>query len=309
MRTANAALVQTVGRVAPGTRWILALACIVAGVVPAASAAPTATLDPYRGFGTWVDIYDTGVWRNPEAAVEAIAARGVRTVYLETSNYRQPVAIRRPELVGRFIEAAHANGIAVVAWYLPGFLKPARDVQRALAAVNFRTSSGESFDGFALDIEASAVRSPVLRSRRLLRVARDLRSAVGTAYRLGAIILSPRGVELLPTAWPGFPYQRLAEHFDIFLPMDYFTHRTRTASQTYSYITSSVAVLRREVNDPEVRIHMIGGIADRASVRQTRAFVDAVCAAGVFGGSMYDFATTSASKWSQLSRLETCTRG
>jgi hypothetical protein len=256
---------------------------------------------------TWVDIFDTEIWKDPEGAIDDIAARGVRTVYLETSNYSQRVAIRRPALVARFLNAAHAQELAVVAWYLPGFLEPARDVRRSLAAINFRTSSGESFDGFALDIEASAVESATLRNKRLLRVTADLRAGVGPTYPLGAIILSPRGLELSPTAWPGFPYQELAAHFDVFLPMVYFTYRTRTVSHTRAYVANSIAVLRREVADPGVVIHVIGGIADRARAGQTKAFVDAVCAAGVFGGSLYDFATTAAPKWSQLSRLGACT--
>jgi hypothetical protein len=293
--------------VARSTRWILALACLAAIAAPAARAAPADELDAYRGLATWVDIFDTGVWDDPEGAAADIAARGVRTVYLETSNYRQTVAIRRPALVGRFIEAAHANEIAVVAWYLPGFVKPKQDVKRSIAAVDFRTASGDSFDGFALDIEATAVRSPTLRTQRLVRVADDLRRGVRPDFPLGAIIPSPRGLELSPTVWPGFPYVELAARFDVFLPMVYFTYRTQTASQTRRYVASSIAVLRRETDDPDLFIHVIGGVGDRARPGQTRGFVDAVCAAGVFGGSLYDFATTSATKWAQLARLVDCT--
>jgi hypothetical protein len=289
--------------------WILALACIIGVGAPAAGAAPgtqAATLDPYQGLGTWVDIYDTGVWDDPEAAVAAIAARDVRTVYLETSSYSQTVAIRRPALVARFLEAAHAQGLAVVAWYLPGFLDVARDVRRSLAAINFTTTSGQSFDGFGLDIESPAVRLPALRTRRLLRVADALREAVGGNYRLGAIIPSPRGLELLPTAWPGFPYTGLAERFDVFLPMIYFTYRTQTGPAARAYVAKSIAVLRRETS-ADARIHVIGGVADRALAGQTKAFTDAVCAAGVMGGSLYDFATTGPVQWSRLSLLRGCT--
>ena len=300
---------HTVLRVARAVCCILALACIVGVGTPATRAAPgtqAATLDPYRGLGTWVDIYDTGVWADPEGAVAAIAARGARTVYLETSNYSQAVPIRRPALVARFLEAAHAQGLAVVAWYLPGFLNVARDVRRSLAAISFRTASGHSFDGFGLDIESPAVRSPELRTRRLLRVAAELREAVGAEYRLGAIIPSPRGLELSPTAWPGFPYEGLAEQFDVFLPMIYFTYRTDTAPAARTYVARSIAVLRRETS-PDVRIHVIGGVADSAERGQTKAFTDAVCAAGVMGGSLYDFATTGPVQWSRLSLLQGCT--
>jgi hypothetical protein len=293
--------------VAPSARWILALVCSAAIVAPAASAAPTATLGPYRGLATWVDIWDTGVWQRPEATVAAIAARGVPTVFLETSNFSQQVAIKRPARVARFLEAAHARGLQVVAWYLPGFLKPAQDVQRSLAAIRFKTASGHGFDGFALDIESHAVRSAELRTRRLLRVAHHLRRAVGPDYRLGAIIPSPRGLELSPHAWPGFPYAGLAARFDVFVPMVYFTYRTRAPQHTRAYVRSSIAILRRETADPNVPIHVIGGVGDRARPGQTKAFVDAVCSAGVLGGSYYDFQTTSSAKWSHLSRVGPCT--
>jgi len=293
--------------VARSTRWILALACIAAVGASAASAAPKAALEPYRGLATWVDIFDTGIWSDPQASARSIAARGVKTVYVETSNFSQSVAIRRPSHVARFLEEAHAQGLDVVAWYLPGFNKPARDVQRSLAAVRFRTSGGHSFDGFALDIESHAVNSVELRNRRLLRVAGDIREAVGPDYRLGAIIPSPRGLELSPNAWPGFPYAGLARQFDVFLPMVYFTYHTRMPKRTRAYVKNSIAILRRETGDPDVRIHVIGGVGDRMRDGQTRAFVDVACGAGILGASLYDFATTSSSKWSQLGRLRACT--
>jgi hypothetical protein len=278
-------------------------AAVALGAVPTLQAA---TLAPYRGFGTWVDIYDTGVWKDPEAAVSTIAARGVKTVYLETANFRQRRAIVRPSLVGRFLEAAHAEGMQVVAWYLPGFLDPEKDVARSLAAIRFETAGGQSFDGFALDIESEAVASASRRTARLLRVARELRAAVGPDYRLGAIIPSPRGLELSPTAWPGFPYQGLAERFDVFLPMVYFTYRTNGRRETRTYVSESIAVLRRETGDPDVRIHLIGGVADSATLGEVRGFADAVCGDRLLGASLYDFATTSSRHWAPLGRLAAC---
>jgi hypothetical protein len=289
-----------------GFSRLLVAAFAAAIALGTASPAEAATLAPYRGFGTWVDIYDTGVWKNPEAAVSAIAARGVGTVYLETANYRQRVAILRPKLVGRFLEAAHAAGIRVVAWYLPGFLDPAKDVSRSLAAIRFESAGGQSFDGFALDIESEAVKSPSRRTARLLRVARELRTAVGPDYRLGAIIPSPRGLELSPTAWPGFPYRRLAERFDVFLPMVYFTYRTDGRRETRTYVSESIAVLRRETANPKVRIHLIGGVADSATLGEVRGFADAVCRDRLMGASLYDFATTSTRHWPALRRAAAC---
>ena len=88
--------------------------------------------------------------------------------------------------------------------------------------------------------------------------------------------------------------------------MIYFTYRTQTGPAARAYVAKSIAVLRRETS-ADARIHVIGGVADSAQAGQTKAFTDAVCAAGVMGGSLYDFATTGPVQWSRLSLLRGCT--
>ena len=50
--------------------------------------------DPSRvlieGMGVWVDLYDDAAWKHPATAVADMAAHGVRTLYLETSNFNRP---------------------------------------------------------------------------------------------------------------------------------------------------------------------------------------------------------------------------
>src|SRR5512132_1092101 len=48
---------------------------------------------PFHGTGSWVSIYDTRAWRNPERVIETLSAHHVRTLYLETSNDRQKVDV------------------------------------------------------------------------------------------------------------------------------------------------------------------------------------------------------------------------
>jgi hypothetical protein len=96
---------------------------------------------------------------------------GVTTLYLETSNYSHPQAVVGPGTADRFVDAAHAAGIRVVAWYLPSFASPSRDLAHVLGALRFRTASGQRFDSVALDIEASVVHPVALRNARLLALA------------------------------------------------------------------------------------------------------------------------------------------
>ncbi len=288
------------GRV-PAVRALVGLvAALLLLTLPSAGHARRAAIDDYRGLGTWVDLYDPAQFADPEGTVAGMAARGVRTLYLETGNYKQRTDLFRPARLGRFIEAAHAAGIRVVAWYLPSFKNVARDLRRSLAAVEFRTAGGERFDSFALDIEASVVRSPARRSQRLLELSRRLRAEVGEAYPLGAIIPSPRGMQLVPSYWPGFPYAELGSIYDVFLPMTYFSYRVEGGSAVEDYIVRSMAIIREETGNALVPIHVIGGIGDRTSRREARGFMRAAIGCRALGWSVYDYSVTRNPTWAAL---------
>jgi hypothetical protein len=277
---------------------IVAVALCLA--VPAGSAPPRDT-SAYEGLGTWVDIFDGTVLAKPEAAVATMRDLGVTTLYLQTSNYTQDVDLVRPAALGRFVDAAHANGMRVVAWYLPSLRNVARDLRRSLAAVRFRSPKGDVFDSFAVDIEADLVHPAAMRSARLLGFSRALRKAVGPGYPLGAIIPSPRGMELKPKYWPGFPYAGLAKSYDVFMPMGYFTYRYKTAAAARAYTAANVEIVRTETADDALVVHAIGGLAGSATVAQVRAFAGAAADEGAIGASLYDYATTSAAQWRALS--------
>src|SRR5207249_473065 len=131
---------RTMGWTGGKSRRVRWPAVIVAASVAGASMTPAhaARVTPraaagtglYRGLGSWVDIYEHSSFNNPERAVARMARNGVRTLYLETSNYKRDVAIKWPGKQARFIQAAHASGMKIVAWYLPGFMSARRDFTR-----------------------------------------------------------------------------------------------------------------------------------------------------------------------------------
>lgn len=267
-------------------------------------AAATATAAPaggvYTGLGSWLDIFAGRPWSDPSGLVARAREEGVTTLYLQTSNYSQGVAIVRPFVLGSFVDAAHAAGLKVVAWYLPGFDRPRVDAARALAAIRFRSQTGQRFDGFALDIEASVVRNVRLRNERLLALAQLLRRAAPRPYQLGAIIPSPVGMRRHPHYWPGFPYGALARPFDAFLPMAYFSYYAHTPAAAYVYAHDVIVLLRSQVGT-RFPIHMIGGSSERMPATTLAGFVRAVSQCGVQGVSLYAFPETSAADWATLS--------
>jgi len=278
---------------------------LIAAVVLALSPAGGATPQPdaatvYGGLGSWVDIFATQAWRDPQAVVDVLRANGVGTLYVETSNYSQSRDILYPTGLSRFVEAAHAAGLKVVGWYLPSFAQPALDASRALAAIRFRSAHGQRFDSFALDIEASVVRNVELRNARLIALAQSLRNAAPAGYPLGAIVPSPVGMRRHRHYWPGFPFAALAATFDAFVPMAYFSYYAKTPAAAYAYARSVIVAIRQETGLPEVPIHLIGGLANRARIAEVDRFIRAASDCGVAGVSLYAFFQTSGAQWSLL---------
>jgi hypothetical protein len=282
----------------------IGVAVALAIVLPPSAAQAAPSLSAYKGLGAWIDIYDPDAWKHPAQTIQQLVARGVRTLYLETNNYHMPGRIRFPGATGRFIDRAHENGMKIVAWYLPGFKNMERDRRRAMAAIRFRSQTGGRFDSFALDIESSIVSNVEVRTRRLLRLSSFLRRKVGSSYPMGAIIPSPRGMQILKSYWPGFPYQKLARKYNVFLTMTYYSFRAQGAREVTDYMRRSMNILRRKTGIRDLPIHAIGGLADASSQAETRAFVRVVREYGLLGGSIYDDSITGPEDWAELARIQ-----
>ncbi len=272
--------------------------------VPAgAKAANPRLLRAYEGLGAWVDVYDPHVWRHAADAVREMHAHGVQTLFLETSSWRIRHDIFRPETVSVFITEAHRLGMRVVAWYVPDFYDLGRDFRRSMAAIRFRTPSGQKFDSFALDIESFRVPDPAKRSARLIELSARLRKAVGRRYPLGAIVISPVATHRIPSGWPGFPYRALADYYDVFLPMGYYSYRTDGAAAAFNYTRNTLQLLREDTGNPNLPIHAIGGEAGYTDGPEAKAFVDAVKRFDAIGASLYDFNTTGPEDWAHIERV------
>ena len=257
----------------------------------------------YTGLGAWLDVFDTGLRRNAAATVAGFQAAGVTTVFLETSSWTRTYDLQAPELTGPFLDAAHAAGLKVVAWYLPGFQNVTLDVRRALAAVNFSSASGGRFDGLALDIEDTTVKDAAVRTRRLLLEVARVRAAAPRPYAIGAIVPAPVAMLLRPSLWPGFPWGQLALSMDAFVPMTYSSYHRLAGDGVFGYTVANVALLRALVGDPAVPVHVVGGLASSLSIADADAFVRGAQQQQVAGASLYDAATMRAGLWPRLAPL------
>jgi hypothetical protein len=247
-----------------------------------------------------VSVYDTAAWGGPERVVRTLAARHVHTLYLETSNWKHADWLVQPRAAGRFLDAAHAAGIAVVAWTLPSLSRPLADIRRVRAALRFRSATGERFDGFALDVESTLVRPVGQRSRRAVELAAAVRAEAPAGLPLGAITIAPVGAS--PTYWPGYPFAGLARSVDVLLPMAYFTDRTRGVAHVAAYTAANLRRIRGLAGD-DVAIAPVAGEAHAATRGELAAFLRVAAACGVPGLSLWEYGETTSVQWAALAAV------
>ena len=208
----------------------VALAAVATLAAPATADA-RASKDAYRGAGTWIDIYDSALLVDPAATVQApLAARRAHDLRRDRQLHEpsRPGASKFPLGLAALIDAAHANGMRVVA-LVPARLqepearpaaKPRRDPLhdrrgRALRLVRAR----HRVERRALDRAAQPARAEALEPHppavgRQLSARRD-RARPALDLGLAAEPLAP------------FPYRRLRAYYDVFLPMAYSTSAVR----------------------------------------------------------------------------------
>jgi hypothetical protein len=256
----------------------------------------------YKGLGTWADVYDwTAAFTNgrPQFGVgdvDAMAADGVQTLYIQAAQADKPDPVLEPQRLAPIIARAHRHGLKVVGWYLPNL----QDVGADLAHLEAVSRSG--VDSVAVDIESRAVSDVAARNARLLALTSGLRAALPGRV-LGAIVLPPTLTEVInPSYWPGFPWRAIAASYDVWLPMAYWSFRATSSPyrDPSRYTTDSVVRLRNDLGLPSPLVHAIGGIADQVSVADAARFATAARAAGCVGASLYDWRTTSAALWPTL---------
>ncbi len=270
-------------------------------------------LKSFRRLGAWVDLHDyqlAGAPLNRDAALNDLKARGVRTLYLQTSRFS--LDFDMASNAAGWLDAAHARGLQVVGWYLPGYGDMTRDLRRTLAIANLRTAAGNRFDAVGVDIEAHTgwgSSNEVPRTTMNTRAVEHLRSVrIRTGVPLAAITPQPVATDGAGETWYGFPWRSVGGHVDLVLPMAYWPASCRGAC-VRDYALSNARYAASWSGRP---VHIAGRgytATNTAPVTDSdvRSFVDGAVAGRVIGGSLYDYASTRTrvSWWPILARLNT----
>ncbi len=261
-------------------------------------------MGPLRGLAAWVDVYDwSAAYSNgnpsigPEA-VDAMAARGVQVLEIQSAKAEQPGGVLEPELLGRWIARAHARGLRVVVWYLPTLVDTGVDLAKLTASAQLPV------DALGVDIESRAVADPTARSAALVQVTRAIRAT--TRLPLQAITLPGVVTDVINLAyWPGFPWHAIASSYDVWTPMGYWTNRTPQSGyrDAYRYTRDNIDLLRADLGKPSAVVTVAGGLAEQTTAADVAGYVRACADLGCVGGGLYDFRTTADGLWPGLSVL------
>lgn len=223
--------------------------------------------------------------------IDEMARLGVQTLFIQTARTSTEADLAEPDRLRALIDRAHANGMFVVGWYLPTFVDLDRDLRRLTAPL------GLPLDGFSVNIESNEVRDPDERSRRAVEVSRRFRTHVPDGV-VGTVVLNPFALdELVPDAWPRFPWAELDPYYEVWQPMAYVTYRPDGDRwrDTEAYTAKSIEYQRRHTGDEPVAVAT--GIADRMTADDIAAVTRAVLALDGIGGSIYDWATSTGPMW------------
>ena len=273
--------------------------------------------EPYRGLGTWLDRYDwTTQWSKkpvpPVTAtnVDQMFNAGVQTIFIQGAHWSTTPDVLEPEKLQPILDRAHQLGMYVVVWYLPAFQDVNTDLRKAVALANL------DVDGISIDIEErDIVKDTPERTRRLIQFTQALRGLLPGRFISNNIIepLSLDGVPGIwtlpdgkppaayPLWWRGpFPYVEIAPAFDLWMIQSYWTNRATTSGwrDGYRYVAENIRRLRTVLNRPDLPVHIIGGVGDKArALNDISGMLQAAREGGSTGLSFYDWLVTDPSFW------------
>jgi hypothetical protein len=163
-------------------------------------------LDVVSGKGIWVTNFKQTPVDVPGIVAKAKAA-GLRSIWVRTGG-RQ--GYYGDQFLPRLVPAAHAQGIAVVAWDFPFLSDPVADADRA------RRAFADGIDAFAPDIET--VYEGTYATHQRVALYLSLVRAHAGERPVAATVPRPT-----PQRRATFPYKAFVPYADLFVPMVYWS--------------------------------------------------------------------------------------
>jgi len=260
-------------------------------------AAPPPPLAPRRGGvpvgkGMWIWLPERAEGGDPAAIVRRAQEVGLTHLYVRTGSSRQ--GFEASAFLEALLPLAHDAGLRVYGWDFPYLEDVAGDVERALTAIRFRTTTGHRIDGFVPDIETRS-EGTNLSAATAVAYSQQLRAAVGAHYPLIACV--PR-----PSAHTQsiFPYAEILASYDAVAPMVYWLNRQpdSDATQAVQWLAQFgkpvIPVGQAYDGGPE------GGRPGPPPADEIQRFLSAAEAAGATGASFWSWQHATGEIWGAI---------
>ena|GEM_PF-2225562 len=245
---------------------------------PAARARSAAAGAPVDGKGMWIWHYGRIAGGNHETIVRHAENLGLTHIYVRVgSGYSGLDTLAQ---VAPVIPVAHRAGIKVIAWYFPYYNDIQADVRRSVEAMSTQVR-GESFDGFAADIEPA--KGADFSAETAAAYSRALRAALPDRYLI-AVPMRPTK----STIASGI-FDAIMPHYDAVAPMTYWGRFD--PAETVRYTIEYLSRYGKPVSPVGQTYDMgpEGGPRGNPPPHQTWAFMKAAGAAGAVGVSFWSW--------------------
>ena len=242
------------------------------------------------GKGMWLT-----TWADSVVDVSTVVAKahnaGLRQIWVRTGG--TPQGFYGHHVLDRLLPAAHAKGIAVIAWDFPMLSDPVHDAARAARTIR-ASYGGQHIDGFSPDIET--INERTFNSPLRVRVYLSRVRAVAPRLPLIATVMRPTSYQLAT-----YPYRAEAPYVDVFAPMVYWSCSEPGLLAAQS--VKALATMRP--------VHLIGQSYDMGpeggrhglpTGREIWRFLDVAKRSGAVGASLYLYTETRRAQWTALTR-------
>ncbi len=263
------------------------------------------------GVPIWQKIAGKGMWftnylshhADVNALMRAAKLAGITHVYAEVaiSNY----GFYAPNALDRLLPAAHAEGIAVIAWVYPYLHDISADVRLTQWVASYATPSGLVPDGIATDVEETDDSASVYTYGQVLR------ALFGPDELMVAAVYHA-------FAQTYYPYAAIAASWNVLAPMDYWhSHANRVYSpqKVTTFVGNSIVTIRAALGALDTNTHLPieelgqtydmftndgvnGGNAPTAD--EITADMRAARDTGCIGVSWFEWQTASQAEWAAI---------
>ncbi|WIG57450.1 MAG: hypothetical protein OJF49_000194 [Ktedonobacterales bacterium] len=261
---------------------------------------------PVAGKGMWFTNYLT---HHADIATLMHAAKlaGITHIYAEVaiSTY----GFYAPNSLDRLLPAAHAAGIAVIAWVYPYLKDISADVRMTQQVANYVTPTGDHPDGIATDVEEVDDSASVYTYGQLLR------ALLGSDTLLVSAVYHP-------FAQSYYPYAAIAASWNVIAPMDYWHSRAGrqySAQDVERFVSRSITTIRAALGslgtNAMLPIEELGqtydmftddGIGGQNSPTGAEITADMQSAheLGCIGVSFFEWQTATQDEWAAVSAFQ-----